>query len=86
MTRDRSLDEFTGSDSDDDSDEATTADADSAGSDESATADTDSVEPVAPTFTAAPDDEACGECGAAVGVRWRAEDGEGYVCVDCKEW
>lgn len=100
MTEDSSLTDFVGGDdSDDESDDsekvdssaddiasADSDDTESADSDDTAAADPESVEPVAPTFTAAPDDEACGRCGATVGIRWRAEDGEEYVCADCKEW
>jgi hypothetical protein len=81
VTEDRSLDEFVGDDSESDSDDAKSAD-----SDDTATAETESVDPVAPTFTAAPEDEACSRCGATVGIRWRSDDGEDYVCADCKEW
>lgn len=90
---DSSVDDTASTDGDDtasaDGDDTASADSDdtaSADSDDSAAADPESVEPVAPTFTAAPEDEACSRCGAAVGIRWRAEDSDEYVCADCKEW
>lgn len=53
-------------------------------------ADTDSpadaVEAAAPTHGWTPGGAPCAQCGETVERRWRADDGEGMVCDDCKEW
>jgi hypothetical protein len=72
---DRSLDEFAGAAAG--SDEG--GDADDA--DDSTAVDAD---PSVPTMRWSADGDACDACGAVIERRW--QDGEAFVCADCKEW
>lgn len=78
MTRDSTLDEFLGGESDDEGVDADAVDAEAAG-------DTDAdVAPAAVTCEWTPGGAACEACGATVERRWT--DGDARVCVNCKEW
>jgi hypothetical protein len=87
MSKDRSLDDFLGSDETEEraaSDETTNPERDE--SDEAVdTADAgDGVTPATPTYRFAPDGAVCDACDATVQRRWH--DGGQFVCADCKEW
>jgi hypothetical protein len=99
MSKDRSLDDFVGADSDAEhadsgerDDDAQHADgvernADHESPDATDTeeaVDTDAVTPATPTYRFTPDGAACDACGDTVEKRWH-DDGR-FVCADCKEW
>lgn len=71
MSNDRSLDDFVGTDSDDET-----------GEDE--TEEREQPEPATPTYRFSPDGAVCDACGD-VGDRHWHDDGQ-FVCADCKEW
>ena len=100
MSKDRSLDDFVGGDSDaehgnggerDDTGHAAGVERDDAADHESPSAtdteeavESDTVTPATPTYRFAPDGAACDACGTTVQKRWH-DDGA-FVCTDCKEW
>ena len=97
--RDASLDDFFGSDAEDDESEADSAvetDAEPEETDPAApestpeTAEAEdeptlTVEAATPTYDFSPDGATCEACGETVEIRWHDPDG-GMVCADCKGW
>lgn len=89
MSKDRSLDDFVGGDSDaehgDDIERDDDADHESpSATDTEEAVEPDTVAPATPTYRFAPDGAACDACGATVEKRWH--DDSAFVCADCKEW
>lgn len=96
MSKDRSLDDFTGGGADategevDETDDAATIESnvsdtgDFGDTDDNDSVATDAVAPATPTYRFDPDGAACDVCDEAVEKRWH-DDGQ-FVCADCKEW
>lgn len=96
MTRDASLDEFLGGESDvSEASEVERADsavesgevgseAGESGVEEDGGESGEAVSPASPTYVWTPAGDACARCGSSVDRLWRC-DGE-LVCGECKEW
>jgi hypothetical protein len=99
MTKDRSLDDFLGSDdaekasekaesSEREQDEKTPSDDEPAAvtSEQSVSTNETSVTPAIATFQWSPSGAACASCGETVQRRWYDKEAATFVCVDCKNW
>ncbi|WP_224267861.1 DUF7573 domain-containing protein [Haloprofundus salinisoli] len=94
MGEDRSLDEFLRT-ADADSvgdEESTEGDAEeelaerTENAESSSDGDAEGTNPAVVTFRWSPTGATCGSCGETVLRRWRDEETDEFVCIDCKPW
>ncbi|QCJ45726.1 hypothetical protein [Haloprofundus sp. MHR1] len=48
--------------------------------------DAEDAKPAVATFRWSSTGAACDACGETVQRRWRDEETDGFVCIDCKPW